>query len=65
MGVPKLFECLIFRPEYDCPYTTSGEEENVIEEAARHELNEHNIEDTPENRQKIKESLIDSGNAKD
>jgi len=65
MAVPKLFECLIFRPEYDCPYTVSGEEGYVIDEAAQHEMNEHNIEDTPETRQKIKDSLIDSGNTKD
>ena len=62
MEVPKLFECLIFRPEGDCLYTVSGEEGQVIEDAAGHELTEHNIEDTPETRQKIKESLIDLGN---
>ncbi len=62
MGVPKLFECQIFRPEGDCSYTVSGEEGYVIEEAAGHELREHEIEDTPETRQKIKESLLDSGN---
>ena len=65
MGVPKLFECLIFRPEFDCPYTVSGDEGQVIEDAAGHELREHNIEDTPETRQEIKESLLDSGNTKD
>ncbi len=59
MAVYKLFECMLYNPNTDCPYTVSGEEEYVVEEAARHELVEHGMEDTPENREKIRESLID------
>lgn len=58
MSTIKKFECLIFRPEFDCPYTVTGEEDEVIEMAAGHEQTEHGIEDTPKTREKIKESLI-------
>jgi hypothetical protein len=61
MAVYKLFECMLFNPNTDCPYTVSGEEEYVIDQAASHELVEHGIEDTPETREKIKKSLIDTG----
>jgi len=63
MAVNKRFECLLFRPEGDCPYTVAGEEEIIINEAAKHEYEEHGIEDTPETREKIKDSLIDDPGA--
>lgn len=59
MSVLKEFQCSLFRPENDCPFTVSGEEGEVIGKAAAHEVIEHGFEDTPEGREKIKESLID------
>lgn len=59
MSVIKEFQCVLFNPNNDCPFTVTGEENEIIDFAARHEQIEHNIEDTPETRNKIKESLID------
>lgn len=60
MGANKLFKCSVFNPLFQCTYSVSGEEEYVVEQASFHEEIEHDIEDSPENRQKIRESLIDS-----
>ncbi len=55
----KLFQCSAFNPLAQCTYTVDGEEEIVVEQAMVHEVAEHSMEDSPENRQKIRDSLID------
>ena len=60
MAELKKFECIIFRPEFGCDYTVSGEKDDVIDQAAIHEQNEHEISDTPETRKEIEDSLIDN-----
>jgi len=61
MSIYKLFKCSVFNPDVSCEYSVSGEESTVIEDAASHEIQEHNYEDTPELREDIRKSLIDEG----
>jgi hypothetical protein len=61
MAVIKIFECIKFRPDFSCSFTIAGEEGFVIEQAVTHEQVEHSIEDTPEIRKEITDSLIDDG----
>lgn len=56
----KLFQCSVFNPLFQCSYSIAGEEEYVVEQAMSHEHIEHGIEDSPGNRQKIRESLTDT-----
>jgi hypothetical protein len=55
----KLFKCSVFNPDASCDYSVSGDENTIVEEAAIHEINEHNYEDTPQLREDIRNSLID------
>lgn len=55
----KLFKCSVFNPNAACDYSISGDEDKIVEDAARHEMDEHNYEDTPQLREDIRSSLID------
>lgn len=55
----KLFKCSVFNPDASCEYSVSGDENTIVEEAAIHEIKEHNYEDTPQLREDIRNSLID------
>jgi len=43
-----------------CPYTETGEEDWVIEQAVDHLMAEHGSEDNPQLREDIKASLVDA-----
>lgn len=58
MSVFKIFECIIFKPEFGCAYTIDGEKEFVIDQGAIHAHSEHGLEDTPELRKEIESTLI-------
>lgn len=55
----KLFKCSVFNPDASCDYSISGDENTIVEDAVRHEMDEHNYEDTPQLREDIRNSLID------
>jgi len=55
----KLFKCSVFNPDVSCEFSVSGDENTIVEEAAVHEIDEHNYEDTPQLRIDIRNALID------
>ncbi len=55
----KVADCRLIPSENNCSLTISGTEEEVIEVAARHAVEDHGHEDTPELREQIKEMLKD------
>lgn len=55
----KVADCRDFPSEKNCTLTVAGREDEVLIVAARHAVEEHGHEDTPELREQIKEMLKD------
>jgi len=55
----KVADCRLMPSEKGCTLTISGAEDEVLAVAARHAVEEHGHEDTPELREQIKGMLKD------
>ena len=56
-GKRMVADCRIFPSESNCSLTIAGTEEEVLKIAARHAIEEHGHEDTPELREEIRSIL--------
>ncbi|MGZ3687411.1 MAG: DUF1059 domain-containing protein [Bdellovibrionota bacterium] len=55
----KMADCRDFPSEKNCTLTISGEEDEVVRAASQHAVKEHGHQDSPELREKIRQSLKD------
>jgi predicted small metal-binding protein len=55
----KVADCRDFPSEKNCTLAISGSEEEVLNVATRHAIEEHGHKDTPELREQIKDTLKD------
>lgn len=55
----KVADCRKYPSEIGCTLTLAGEEDEVVEAAARHAVAVHRHEDTPELRETIRQLLVD------
>lgn len=55
----KYVDCREHPSEVKCSLTISGEEDEVLEAAAKHAVSAHGEQDTPELRQHIREMMHD------
>lgn len=61
MQAIKIFVCSKLTGDMTCSYAiASADEVFILDSAAAHEYEEHGHEDTPEFREKIRESLIET-----
>jgi hypothetical protein len=55
----KVMDCRLYPSEKNCSLTISGAEEEVLNVAMRHAVQEHGHKDSPELRQQLKALLKD------
>jgi predicted small metal-binding protein len=55
----KKFVCTSLNPNLVCQFSSTGAEEEVIEQSVDHELAEHGYQDSPGLRQQIRDLLQD------
>ena len=55
----KVADCRRFPSDINCTLTIAGTEEEVLNAAVRHAVQEHGHQDTPELREQIRSGLLD------
>lgn len=59
VGERKVADCRRFPSDINCTLTIAGTENEVLNAAVRHAIQEHGHRDSPELRQQIREILVD------
>jgi hypothetical protein len=59
MSARKMIDCRRFPSDRNCSLTIAGTEDEVLDIAVRHAVEEHGHENTPELREKLRGMLID------
>lgn len=57
--VRKIADCRLMPSEKNCSLTIAGTEDEVVTVAARHAVEDHGHENTPELREEIRKTLAD------